>query len=86
MVNDYLKKFEFNYESSATGSFLVVSTDAGENVLLYQVEMLASNPNKNILPLDIRQKDAKYNFYYNITSKLALSQYLKRNKLKRNDL
>jgi len=33
MVNDYLKKFEFNYESSATGSFLVVSTDAGENVL-----------------------------------------------------
>jgi len=62
MVNDYLKKFEFNYESSATGSFLVVSTDAGENVLLYQVEMLASNPNKNILPLDIRQKDAKYNF------------------------
>jgi len=34
MVNDYLKKFEFNYESSATGSFLVVSTDAGENVLL----------------------------------------------------
>jgi len=37
------------------------------------------------LPLDIRQKDAKYNFYYNITSKLALSQYLKRNKLKRND-
>jgi len=49
---------------------------------LYQVEMLASNPNKNILPLDIRQKDAKYNFYYNITSKLALSQYLKRNKLK----
>jgi len=85
MVNDYLKKFEFNYESSATGSFLVVSTDAGENVLLYQVEMLASNPNKNILPLDIRQKDAKYNFYYNITSKLALSQYLKRNKLKRND-
>jgi len=25
------------------------------------------------LALDIRQKDAKYNFYYNITSKLALS-------------
>ncbi|HOM03326.1 MAG TPA: DUF6382 domain-containing protein [Acetivibrio sp.] len=85
MVNDYLKKFEFNYESSATGSFLVVSADAGENVLLYQVEMLANNPNKNILPLDIRQKDSKLNFYYNITSKLALSQYLKRNKLKRDD-
>ncbi|GAE88791.1 DUF6382 domain-containing protein [Acetivibrio straminisolvens] len=85
MVNDYLKKFEFNYESSATGSFLVVSTDAGENVLLYQVEMLANNPNRNILPLDIRQKDSKHNFYYNITSKLALSQYLRRNKLKRDD-
>lgn len=85
MANDYLKKFEFNYESSATGSFLVVSVDAGEDVLLYQVEMLANNPNDNILSLDIRQKDSKHNLYYNITSKLALSQYLKRNKLKRDD-
>lgn len=85
MVNDYLKKFEFNYESSATGSFLIVSVDASENVLSYQVEMLANNPNRNILSLDIRQKDSKHNFYYNITSKLALSQYLKRNKLKRED-
>lgn len=85
MTNNYMEKFEFDYESGASGSFLVASIDASENVLTYQVEMLANNPNKNILPLDIRQKDAKHNFYYNITSKLALSQFLKRNRLKRDE-
>ena len=45
---------------------------------------MANNPNKHILPLDIRQKDEKHNLYYNITSKLSLSQYLKRNKINKN--
>ncbi|MFZ5988214.1 MAG: DUF6382 domain-containing protein [Bacillota bacterium] len=79
------ERFEFTYESGALGSFLVISADTNEKILSYQVEMLANNPNKNILPLDVRQNNDKFNLYYTVTSKLALSQYLKRNKLKRGE-
>lgn len=81
MNNLYNKRLEFDYESNASGNFLVISVDTSEDIHHYQVGILANNPNKNILPLDIRQKDEKHNLYYNITSKLSLAQYLKRNKI-----
>ncbi|MDQ2085703.1 DUF6382 domain-containing protein [Herbivorax sp. ANBcel31] len=84
MNNFYSEKLEFDYESSASGNFLVISIDASEKIHEYQVGILANNPNKNILPLDVRQKDDKHNLYYNITSKLSLAQYLKRNKIDKN--
>ena len=84
MINFYGKNLEFNYESNASGNFLVVSMDASEKIHEYQIGILANNPNKHILPIEIRQKDAKHNLYYNITSKLSLSQYLKRNKINKN--
>ena len=85
MVKRIMDKFEITYESGAAGSFLVISADKDEHILSYQVEMIANNPDKNILPVDIRQKNEKFNLYYTITSKLKLSQYLKRNKIKRYD-
>ena len=84
MNNFYNKKLEINYESNASGNFLVISVDTSEDIHEYQIGILANNPNKHILPLDIRQKDDKHNLYYNITSKLSLSQYLKRNKIDKN--
>jgi hypothetical protein len=84
MNNFYNKKLEFNYESNASGNFLVINVDSSECIHEYQIGILANNPNKHILPLDIRQKDEKHNLYYNITSKLSLSQYLKRNKINKN--
>lgn len=85
MDHVYFERFEFGYESDASGSFLIVNADAGEKVLTYQIEMIKNNPNKNILPVSLIQKDSKYQFRYNITSRLALSQYLKRNNLKRDE-
>ena len=85
MDHGYLERFEFDYESDASGSFLIVNADADEKVLTYQIEMIKNNPNKNILPVSLIQKDSKYQFRYSITSSLALSQYLKRNKLKRDE-
>ena len=84
MNNLYNKQLEFNYESNASGNFLVISIDASKDLHQYQVGILTNNPHKNILPLDIRQKDEKHNLYYNITSKLSLSQYLKHNKINKN--
>lgn len=85
MDHVYLEKFEFGYESDASGSFLIVNADADEKVLTYQIEMIKNNPNKNILPVSLIQKDSKYQFRYSITSRLTLSQYLKRNRLKRDE-
>ena len=59
--------------------------DASEKIHEYQIGILANNPNKHILPIEIRQKDEKHTLYYNITSKLSLSQYLKRNKINKNN-
>lgn len=77
--------FSFTYESSASESYLVIEADISEHVLNYQVEMMVNNEINGILPVDIRQKDNKINFYYKITSKLSLSQFLRRKKLKKND-
>ena len=85
MIDSIENRFEFTYESGAAGSYLVLSCSKDEKIINYQVEMLSNNPNKNILPLDLRQKNDKLNMYYTITSKLTLSHYLKRNKLKRDE-
>ncbi|PQQ67062.1 DUF6382 domain-containing protein [Acetivibrio saccincola] len=85
MINFYGKNLEFNYESNVSGNFLVIIMDASEKIHEYQIGILANNPNKHILPIEIRQKDEKHTLYYNITSKLSLSQYLKRNKINKNN-
>lgn len=85
MDHVYLEKFEFGYESDASGSFLIVNADVEDKVLTYQIEMIKNNPNKSILPVNLIQKDSKYQFRYSITSRLTLSQYLNRNRLKRDE-
>ncbi|MCX7921654.1 MAG: DUF6382 domain-containing protein [Clostridia bacterium] len=85
MSNTVTERFSFSFENSAAASYLVVTASSTEKVQHFQVEMIANNPNPGILPLDVRQKDDKINFYCNITSKLALSQFLKRKKLSRNE-
>lgn len=74
-------RFTFTYESGVSGSFLVASTSINEAIVDFQVTMLKKNPNKYILPLDVRRNNDSINIYYNITSKLSLLQYVKRSKL-----
>ena len=85
MENTIKDRFMFTYESGVTGSFLVASTSKDDNIIEFQVNMLAKNPNKYILPLDVRRNNDKINIYYNVTSKLSLSQYLKRSQLSKNE-
>lgn len=85
MLEVIKNRFSFTYESGASASYLVATVNGVEKIHSYQVEMIANNPNPGILPLDMRQKDGIISLHYNITSKLALSQFLKRKKLKRNE-
>jgi len=77
--------FEFAYENGTTASYMVIKSDGQENVKGYQVEMIRNSKIDYILPLDVRRKDDKVYFYYNVTSRLVLSQYLKRKKLGREE-
>jgi len=85
MLDKLEKDFGFNYESSASASYLVISTGLGEKLQKYQVEMISCNSIYGILPLEARYKDDKLCFYYNITSKLALSNFLKRRRLEKDE-
>lgn len=85
MINELKEQFDISYENGASDSYLVISTNLPEVVLKYQVEMIRNNSIHNMLALDIRQKDNTVSFYYNITSRISLTQLLKRKKFKRNE-
>lgn len=85
MENTIKDRFIFTYESGVTGSFLVASISKDDSIVEFQVNMLAKNPNKHILPLDVRRNNNRINLYYNVTSKLSLSQYLRRSQLSKNE-
>jgi len=79
-------RFTFDYESSASASYLVIKTKASEKIIGYQVEMIANNSIGSVLHLDVRRVDDSVNIFYNITSKLPLTRFLKRRKLKRDEM
>jgi len=72
-----------SYETEAAASFLVVQWDG--KVTDYQLRMLEHNSIKHIISPEIVRKEDVASFYYNITSKISLSFYLKRQKLSRED-
>ncbi|MDF2523331.1 MAG: Forkhead-associated protein [Clostridiales bacterium] len=74
-----------DYESDLSSSYLVLRAAKELQIQHYQVEMIANNRDIGILPLDIRLKDSTESIYYNITSKLSLTQFLNRKKLKRHE-
>ncbi|HHW48865.1 MAG TPA: FHA domain-containing protein [Clostridiaceae bacterium] len=77
------ERFDFSYESSAAASYLVISGDVSEKVLEYHVEMVSNNAIPHIINFDYRRMDSKICFYYDVTSKLALSHFLKRGRITR---
>jgi hypothetical protein len=79
------RHFEFSYENGATSSFLVIKANGEEQVQAYQIDMIRNNYIDYLLPLDVRRNNDKVCFYYNITSKITLTQYLKRVKLKKEE-
>ena len=71
-------KFKVSYENEATGSYFVIEPGEWDQLIDYQVEMIANNPTPSILPISVKRKDNKVRVYYNITSKIPLNQLLRR--------
>ena len=85
-MKDIIKeRFSFDYENDSTSSYLVVNMDSNENILEYQIEMIANNSSSGILDLNTRYKNNEIKLYYNITSRLTLSQFLQRKKLNKTE-
>ncbi|MGE5630287.1 MAG: DUF6382 domain-containing protein [Caulobacteraceae bacterium] len=77
--------FEFGYDSDTLFSYAVLELDDRAELLKHQVEMIAQNPNPVFIPFNVRQENEKVRIYYNITSKISLSQFLSRRTLSKKE-
>lgn len=73
------------YENSASCSYLVVTAGKEQQILDYQVSMLAYNRPGYLLPIKMKRENGTANFYFDITSRLTLEFLLKRKSLNRNE-
>ena len=73
----------FSFESDATASFLVIKCVS--RVVEYQALMLEHNRIRHVIPVDVIIKEGGTCLYYNITSKISLSFFLKRRKFERKE-
>ena len=79
-------RFTFDFENNVSASYLVLKAGLGEPIQQYQVEMIKNNPHAGILDLDIQQRNDTVCLYYNISSKISLSQFLNKRKPGRNEV
>jgi|LSQX01.3.fsa_nt_gb pSer/pThr/pTyr-binding forkhead associated (FHA) protein len=80
-VYENSKGLKFKYESDASSSFLVI--ECGSKIIGYQAKMIENNTIQYIVPVETVKAEGTYHLYFNITSKIPLSMYLKRYKLNR---
>ncbi len=82
-MNEHLR---ISYETMGASSYMTVIFPPGVDIIHYQLEMLLSNNIKNHLAASRQLMDGEMVIYYNITSKVPLSQVLEKRKLKRQEL
>ncbi|MEN8908264.1 MAG: DUF6382 domain-containing protein [Clostridiales bacterium] len=75
MDYEILNDFNIDIENENNDKYLVFSTNAEKSYLSYQVEMLSNN-DTNFLHIKVRRMDNNINFYYDITSKMSIVEYL----------
>lgn len=78
--------FEHSFDNDSAYSYLVLKLDSDIKLLNHQTEIICQNPNLAFVPFHIRREDENVSIYYNITSKISLSQYLERKSLNKKEL
>lgn len=76
----------FGYERDDFASYLVVKAEDESKIINYQADMILNNKIPGLLPFDVRRRNNEVYFYYNITSKITLLQFLNRVKIKKGQL
>ena len=80
------KQWRTSFENIGSSSYLALTFPAGIPVVGYQLEMITSNEISHFLPAARRMVNGETAVYYNISSKIQLSQILERRKLTRKEL
>lgn len=80
------QNLDLSYETVNDSSYLAVRFSAEAEVVNYQLAMMMENEIKGFLPAFKRMMNGETVIYYNITSKIPLSQLLDKRKLKREEL
>lgn len=59
-------------------TLLAIELESGtaHTIYHYQIEMIANNPSESIIPFELRVSDNKAGFYYNISKKTSLKDFL----------
>lgn len=78
--------FKYSFDSDAACSYMVLKLESGSNLISHQAEIIGQNPSSVFAAFHIRRENEAISIYYNITSKISLSQYLERKRLNRKDL
>lgn len=79
------QKLNLSYETGNGSSYLVIRLSSETEVVNYQLAMIMDNEIKGFLPAFKRVMNGETVLYYNITSKIPLSQLLEKRKLKREE-
>lgn len=82
-VQEQMNGLTYFFESEASASFLVIICET--KLIEYQMQMLEHNLVRNVIPPEMVRKEGVNHFYYNVTSKISLSFFLKRHKLSREE-
>ncbi len=86
MYEDSGLVFKHSFDSDSTYSYLVLKLSNEIKLVNHQTEIICQNPNPAFVPFHIRRENENINIYYNITSKISLSQYLDRKRLNKKEL
>lgn len=86
MLDIIEKQFNVSYETNCAEKHLVLSLNQEAEIINYQVEIIGSNPINSILPINIIRKDDRLSLYYSIASKQSIAEFLKKKKLKVNEV
>lgn len=81
-----LSQVQISYENMGASSYLAAAFSSQAGLVHYQLEMLAANEISHFLPVTKRVMNGETVAYYNISSKIALSQILSRRKLSKMEL
>lgn len=81
-----LSQVQISYENRGASSYLAAVFSPQAGLVHYQLEMLAANEISHFLPVTKRVMNGETVAYYNISSKIALSQILGRRKLSKMEL
>lgn len=79
--------FETDFETDSGNNFLILSKEGLSNneIIGFQVEMIAKNKIPGVLGLNIREKDLEIKLWYDVTGLATLANFLKRQKVSKND-